>query len=409
MPEFSYTARDHSGEKISGSITADGRREALAVLAGQSLFPIDVQADSPVVRSQRVRRVPAQLLATTYGQMADLLGSGVPLLRALQVLQSQTSHAGMKHVLGEIHRQIEDGATMAEAMGRFERVFGEMAVSMIRAGGEGGFLEEAFSRVAEFTEAQEDLKKRTIGAIVYPAFLAAVGVVVVTVLIVFFVPRFETLFERLKERGELPTVTIALLWLSARLGQWGFDIWTGIRVVLLGGAVAGGWYARKWLGTEAGRHWWHRLKLRVPLAGPIFLSLAVARFCRVLGTLLHNGVPILRALEISSDATANRVLAEAIQKASENISAGQPLAKPLAASGRFPPTVVEMIAVAEQSNTLEKVLLNIADGLERRTWRQLDLAVRLIEPVLLLFLAGAVLVVVIALLLPVLRMGTTMT
>jgi len=400
MPEFSYVARDHKGERVSGSISADGRREALAALAGQALFPIEVHADSPVIEDHRVRRVPAQLLANTYGQMADLLRSGVPLLRSLEVLQRQTSHVGLSHVLGQIHRQIEDGATMAEAMGRFERIFGEMTVSMIRAGGEGGFLEEAFSRLAEFTEAQEDLKKRTIGALVYPLFLAAVGLVVVTVLIVFFVPRFEGLFAQLRERGELPAVTTGLLWTSHQAWQWGW-----LLVLLLIGA---GWYTRRWLRTEAGRAWADRVRLKLPLVGPIFLNLAVARFCRVLGTLLRNGVPILRSLQSSSEATANRVLAEAIRQASESISAGQPLAKPLAASGRFPPLVVEMIAVAEQANTLEKVLLEIADALERRTWRRLDLAVRLIEPILLLMLAGAVLVVVVALLLPVLRMGTTM-
>jgi type II secretory pathway component PulF len=408
MPEFSYVARNHSGEKVSGSITADGRREALAALAGQALFPIEVRTDTPVVDERRVRRVPAQLLANTYGQMADLLRSGVPLLRSLEVLERQTSHAGLSHILAQIHRQIEDGATMAEAMSRYQRIFGEMTVSMIRAGGEGGFLEEAFARVAEFTEAQEDLKKRTIGALVYPVFLAVVGVVIVTVLLVFFVPRFEGLFDRLREKNALPAVTSGLLWLSNKMGHWGIDWWTGVRVVLLAGVVVALWGLRKWMETEAGRSWWHRVNLRLPLAGPIFLNLAVARFCRVLGTLLRNGVPILRALGISSDATANRVLSEAIQAASESISAGQPLAKPLGTSGRFPPLVVEMIAVAEQANTLEKVLLEIADGLERRTWRQLDLAVRLIEPIMLLILAGAVLVVVIALLLPILRMGTTM-
>jgi general secretion pathway protein F len=400
MPEFSYVARDHHGERISGTITADGRREALAALAGQALFPIEVHADSPVIDDHRVRRVPAQLLANTYGQMADLLRSGVPLLRCLEVLQKQTAHAGLSHVLGQIHRQIEDGATMAEAMARFERVFGEMTISMVRAGGEGGFLEEAFSRVAEFTETQEDLKKRTIGALVYPVFLASVGLVVVTVLIVGFVPRFEGLFAQLRARGELPAVTRGLLWISHQTWPWGFLL----LLLLIGGGV----YARRWLRTERGRAWADRIRLKLPLVGPIFLNLAVARFCRVLGTLLRNGVPILRSLQSSSDATANRVLAQAIQEASENISAGQPLAKPLAASGQFPPLVVEMIAVAEQANTLEKVLLEIADALERRTWRRLDLAVRLIEPIMLLFLAGAVLVVVIALLLPILRMGMTM-
>jgi type II secretory pathway component PulF len=143
----------------------------------------------------------------------------------------------------------------------------------------------------------------------------------------------------------------------------------------------------------------------VPLLGPIFQSLAVARFCRILGTMLRNGVPILRSLEISRNATGNRVLGEAIGEATENISAGQSLAEPLRASGRFPPAVVEMIAVAEQANNLENVLLDVADSLEKTTWRKLDLAVRLIEPILLLILASAVLVVVIALLLPMIRMS----
>jgi general secretion pathway protein F/type IV pilus assembly protein PilC len=150
------------------------------------------------------------------------------------------------------------------------------------------------------------------------------------------------------------------------------------------------------------------LRIRLPLVGPVFLGLAVARFCRVFGTLLHNGVPILRSLQISKDAAGNRVLAAAIADATENISAGQSLAGPLGASGQFPPVVVEMIAVAEQANNLETVLLAVADSLERTTWRRLDLTVRLIEPLMLLILAGIILVLVIALLLPVLKMSTTM-
>jgi len=371
----------------------------MAALAAKALFPIDIQAGAGAIDDRRVGRVPAQLLAITYGQLADLLHSGVPLLRALEVLQRQTSHARLKHVLGQIQHQIEEGATLAEAMGRYRRVFGEMVVSMVRAGGEGGFLEEALSRVAEFTETQEDLRKRTVGAVVYPVFLMVVGFIVVTVLVVFFVPMFATMFERLEARGELPLPTIILLWVSDH--AWIFAL------ASLPALAVGIWFWKYWLETDAGRLWWDRARLRLPTVGPIFLSLAVARFCRVLGTLLHNGVPIIRALSIASDATGNRVLADAIGDASENISAGEPLADPLAASGQFPPTVIEMIAVAEQANNLETVLLDISDGLERRTWRRLDLAVRLLEPILLLLLAGVVLFVVVALLWPILKMGLT--
>jgi len=399
MPEFNYIARDNAGEKVSGVLSAATRREAVAALASRSLFPVEVRGESGLSDGQRVRRVPAQLLATTFGQLADLLRSGVPLLRALDVLRRQTSHAGLKEVLGQVHRQVEQGATLAQAMSRYRRVFGEMAVSMVRAGGEGGFLEEALSRVADFTEAQQDLKSRTVGAVTYPCVLAVFGTIVVIVLLVFFVPRFENLFENLRQRGELPLVTEWLLATSALLWRW--SLW------VIGGLAVAGWLARQWLVTERGRVWRDLAKLRLPLAGKIFGSLAVARFCRVLGTLLKNGVPIVRSLEISSDAAGNRVLAAAIQKATENISAGESLAGPLAACGHFPPTVVEMISVAEESNTLEGVLLDIADSLERRTWRQLDLAVRLLEPIMLMMLAGVVLVLVIALLLPVIKMSTT--
>jgi len=384
---------------VSGVLSAATRREALSALAARALFPVEVRGESGDGEVLRVRRVPAQLLANTYGQLADLLHSGVPLLRALDVLRRQTSHAGLKEVLGQVHRQVEEGATLAQAMSRYRRAFGEMSVSMVRAGGEGGFLEEALSRVAEFTEAQQDFKSRTVGAITYPCVLAAVGTAVVIVLLIFFVPKFENLFESLRERGQLPIVTDWLLATSAALWKW--SLW-----IVVGGVVTG-WFASQWLITEQGRLWRDRAKLRIPLAGTIFRNLAVARFCRVLGTLLHNGVPILRSLEISSDAVGNRVLAGAIQTATENISAGEALAGPLAASGHFPPTVVEMISVAEESNTLETVLLNIADSLERRTWRQLDLAVRLLEPLMLMMLAGVVLVLVIALLLPVIKMSTT--
>ena len=311
MPEFNYIARDTAGEKVSGAVTAATEREAISVLAGQSLFPIDVRTDAPPVDARRVKRVPAQLRAITFGQLSDLLGSGVPLLRALAVLQKQTTHAGLREILEQIHHRVEDGATLSEAMSPFRRIFGEMAVSMVRAGGEGGFLEDVLARVAEFTETQEDMKKRTTGAMAYPVFLACVGTLVVTILIVFFVPKFESLFEGLRQKGELPIVTDWLLALSAWTWQWGPGVLVGM--------VVGGFFARQWLVTDAGRFWRDKIKLRIPLVGKVFLSLAVARFCRVLGTLLHNGVPIVRSREISSDAAGNRVLAVAIQKASENI------------------------------------------------------------------------------------------
>jgi general secretion pathway protein F/type IV pilus assembly protein PilC len=399
MPDFAYTARDTAGQKITGTISANTEREVLTQLSNKSLFPIEIASDKPSAGPQFSRRVRPALMAMTYNQMAALLRSGVPLLRSIAVIRDQTSNPGLKDVLEDVYRRVEDGASLAEAMARFPRVFSELAVHMVKAGGEGGFLEEALDRVAQFTEDAEDLKSRTTGALAYPVFLAVVGTLVVGVLIVFFVPKFGAMFDTLRARGELPAVTDWLLWFSDSLRAWGLPI----AVVLVVGFLV----LRFRLATESGRRMLDLLKLNIPLIGVIFQNLAVARFCRVLGTMLRNGVPILKSLDVSRDAAGNRVLSHAISEASENISSGQSLAKPLAACGHFPITVVEMISVAEESNTLDTVLVEIADGLERRTQRRLELLVRLIEPIMLLMLASVVLVVVLALLMPVIKMSAT--
>lgn len=400
MPDFNYIARDLKGQKVTGVISATSEREVLTLLSGKSLFPVEVAAGKAKSSPLSRKRVSGQLMANTYAQLAALLRSGVPLLRSINVIRQQSSNTRLTEVLDDIYRRVEDGANLADAMSRYPRVFNDMAVNMVRAGGEGGFLEDALDRVSKFTEQQEDLKSRTAGALAYPIFLAAVGTLVVGGLVIFFVPKFASMFDSLRQRGELPLLTDWLLWTSDTLRSYGLLVVVALVVVYL--------FMKRYLDSDEGRRIRDLLRLRIPLLGPVFQNLAVARFCRVLGTLLKNGVPILKSLEISRDAAGNRVLSEAIANASENISSGQSLAGPLSASGHFPATVVEMIAVAEESNTLDNVLVEIADGLEQRTARRLDLAVRLLEPIMLLVLAIVVLFVVIALLMPVMKMSSTM-
>jgi general secretion pathway protein F/type IV pilus assembly protein PilC len=399
MPDFAYIARNELGQRVNGTISAVSQREAVSLLSGKALFPVRVEAQQPARQWRIGRRVSGTQLATMYSQLAGLLKSGVPLLRAIDVLKRQSSNAVLVQVLDDVYHKVEDGSTLAEAMNGHKTTFGELAISMIRAGGEGGFLEDALNRIAMFTEQQDDFKSRTVGALAYPMFLAVVGFIVVFGLLVFFVPNFGQIFEQLREQGQLPMITEALMLLSETLQRW----W--IVGLLVGGVLFA--LVRMQLATEAGRCFMDAVKLRVPLLGPILKSLAVARFCRVLGTLLHNGVPILKSLDISRDAAGNRTLSAAIQDASENISAGEKLASPLQACGHFPSTVVEMIAVAEESNSLDTVLVEIADGLERRTARRLELAIRLLEPVMILIMAVIVLVVVLALLLPIFKMTST--
>jgi general secretion pathway protein F/type IV pilus assembly protein PilC len=232
----------------------------------------------------------------------------------------------------------------------------------------------------------------------YPVFLAVMGTAVTVALIVFFVPKFSELFAKLEEQGGLPWTTSALLWLSDALWRY------GLLVILAIVAAVAGW--RRWVATPRGRDWLDAIRLKLPLFGPILRSFAVARCCRVLGTLLKNGVPLLKALSISGDAAGNRVFADAIRASASNVSSGDTLSEPLAASGLFPSQVMAMVRVAEESNNLEVVLLQISDRTERRTMRQLDMLVRLVEPALLLVMGGLMLFVIVALLLPVFEMGS---
>ena len=322
------------------------------------------------------------------------------MIRSLTVLSDQTSDPVLKEVISEIRTRVEDGEPIGNAMARFPGVFSEMGTNMVRAGTEGGFLEDALERVGAFTELQEDLKGRTVSALAYPVFLFTVGTIVVSVLLVFFVPKFDMLFDRLRAKGQMPWATEWLLSFSNFLQDYGIFILLALVVALF--------VARVKLQSDAGKEFADRAKLKIPVLGGILMNLAVARFCRVLGTLLGNGVPILKSLEISGTATGNRLLAGSIADASENIRSGESLATPLRASGHFPPSVVEMISVGEESNSLDSVLPDIADTLEKVTFRRLDLFVRLLEPMMLLVMAVLVLGVVLALLVPVLKSSTTL-
>ncbi len=399
---FSYVARDIKGNRVSGNIEAGNQRDATAQLSAKSLFPIEVKLldtqSAFAAMTKRTRRVKGQTMATFYSQLASLLRSGVPMIRAITVLSQQTGEPTLSEVLVEIRGRVEDGEPLGQAMSRYPRVFSDMAVNMTRAGAEGGFLEDALDRVGTFTELQEDLKGRTISALAYPVFLFGVGSIVITILLVFFVPKFDVLFDRLREKDQMPWITDALLKFSRFLQGYG---WIAL-VAIIGAFI----FFRVRLQSEEGKDWADRVKLKIPVLGSILMNLAVARFCRVLGTLLSNGVPILKSLEISRTATGNRLLSRSISDASENIRAGDTLASPLRSSGHFPLTVVEMISVAEESNSLDSVLPAIADSLEKRTFRRLDLFVRLLEPVMLLVMALLVMMVVLALLVPVIRSST---
>lgn len=399
MPDFVYLARNPSGASATGTLSAGSEREVMNLLDQQGLFPVRIEAAKPKVAASFGfgKKLKPRLLATLYGQLADLLHSGVPLLRSLEILERQSHTPNLTEILRDVRAQVADGTSLADALAKHPKAFNDLTVSMVRAGQEGGFLEDVLKRIAEFTDHQEELKSKVIGAMAYPVFLSIVGTIIVFALIIFLVPQFEEMFKKQRETGDLPFLTIALLDSSKFL--------QGNILLVIVGVGAAIYFLRRWMQSESGRERIDKLKLSLPGAGRIYKSLAVARFCRILGTLIHNGIPILTSLRIAKDSTGNRCLTHAIEAASENVKGGQSLGAPLAASGYFPSDVVEMIAIGEESNTLETVLVNIADSTERRTTRQLDLLVRLLEPVMLLIMAFVTLLVVLALLMPFMNMG----
>jgi general secretion pathway protein F/type IV pilus assembly protein PilC len=400
MPDFRYQARELSGKQVSGVLTATSEKDALSILASRSLFPMNVALteQSKQQAAAGSKRVPTRYLTVFYNQLADLLKSGVPLLRSLQLLEDQTSNPVLRSVVQDVRGQVADGTRLNDAMRRHPKTFNFLSISMVKAGEEGGFLEEVLSRIAVFNEHQEELRGRVTGAMVYPMFLMTVGLGIVTVMMIWFVPEFASMFDRMQDQGTLPWATTTLLSISDLIQTRGV-----LLLAALGAAIFGIIY---YIGTPEGSRNLDRLKLRLPGLGGILQSLAVARLCRMLGTLLKNGVPILQSLRIAKDASGNVILSEAIGNAAENVSSGQSLAVPLRASGQFSRDLIEMIAVGEEANNLENVLINVADNLEKRTSRRIDMVVRLLEPMLLLVMAAVVTFVIAALLLPVLNMSS---
>lgn len=399
MPTFNYKAKTTSGETVAGLLTAESQQVAMRMLDDRALFPISVREGGQVDRptfTGRGRKIKLRAISTFYSQMADLLRAGVPVLRAIDVLARTASNPMLGEILREIHNDVSSGESLADAMTKHPYAFNNLSIAMVRAGEAGGFLEDVLSRISVFSERQDELRNKLIGSMIYPIILLTVGLVVVLGLLVFVVPKLQGFLDRV----EKPWITTMLLNTSAFFQQNGLYV--------LGALVVGGIFAAPLLRSESGRLFLDRWSLKAPVLGSIITMVAICRFCRILGTMLHNGVPILQSLRVSKDSAGNQLLADEIEKATDSVQRGESLAVPLGASGMFPADIIDMIAVAEESNNLENVLVQIADSNEVRVARMIDLGVRLLEPIMLIVMACFVLVIALALLVPILRMGASM-
>lgn len=404
MPDFAYTAKSATGKPLSGVVAAPSRRAALQMLKQKRLYPLqvrDVSETKPMGAGLSLpSRIKKEQVADLCTQLADLLNNGVPMLESLTILQEVTVHPRLKLAMQEVHDAVAEGVALDQAMAAQPAAFSELTISMVRAGQEGAFLEEALQRTSTFLRKQDEMRAKIVGALTYPIILGVVGSVITALMIVFLVPKFQPFFDRLESTGQgLPTITVLLLGISQLLMRY------GLFVPLLLAAAYAGW--NKFVTSERGRLWWDTWKLKIPVMGDIFHDAAVSRACRVLGTLLRNGVPLLKSLKISSESTGNRLLEQVMMQSAENVTTGDTLAKPLASSGLIPANVMAMIRIAEESNTLDEVLVKIADRIDQKIERKLEVLVRMIEPLMLVLIGGMVMFVIVGVLLPVFDLNSS--
>ena len=396
MATYEYMARNGAGEEVAGVIQGDSEAAVIRTLDERRLFPVRVKAQE--VRRRRIGRgrIRSRSVAAVYEGLSDLMRAGVPLLQSIETIARTMSNQRLVAVLTATRDDVADGKHFADALAAHPKVFPALHTAMVRAGEQGGFLEDVLKNLGDFMERQEELRGKIQGAMVYPIFLAIIGGSITMGFLLFFVPQFKPMFAGMT----LPVPTVVLFALS--------DIVRDYWPVVLGVLATVGLAFWGMVRSAPGRRMLDEWRMKMPVVGRVLRLVSITRFCRILGTMLANGVPILQSLAIAKDATGSALLAEAIDKAAETVRAGERLATPLKACGLFPLEVVEMISVAEESNQLEKILVEIADTVERRTNRQVDLAVRLIEPLILVMMAGGIAFVAVGLYYPILTMASTL-
>ena len=394
MAMFAYSARDREGRKVSGRMEASNQQAALFELESQGLAPMELSTASASAGS--TRSSSPRVMSRFYRQLSDLLKSGVPLLRSLRLLGGMKSNARLSEVILRVADSVEDGERLADAMTRHEQVFPDIQISMIRAGERAGFLDDALERLGLFLERRAELRSKVIGNMIYPIVLLTVGAGIVLAALIFFVPRFEEFYADM----ELPLATRILMASSDFVIGW----WP--LILFISGGVFFLLFSRR--RDPAQRLRIERINLGLPVIGPLTRSLACARFCRILGTMLENGIPLVESMKIARSSIGSATLEQALADAVDAVESGETLARPLAQSEFMEEDVLEMISVGESANNLALVLVKVAETLEDRVDRQLSLAVKLMEPLLLLVLAGVVLFIFMSLIVPMLQMSSNL-
>lgn len=405
MPTFSYRALQTDGKIAEGVLDAAGRPDAMRQIETLGLRPLSLAERAAAKNGSaktsqpgnvsfkfESKNVSAKELENFTRLLSSLLSAGVPLSRALVILTKEASSPASKAKWKEVHDLVVDGMPLAAAMAKSPETFPRVYVAMVEAGEAGGFLDVVLAQIADFQTREKELKSKVTAAMIYPCILLLLALVVLTVLLVFFIPKFQKVFSSV--HGSLPLITQVIIGASHLIRSYGLFVAAGI--------VAVAFLVRTWFTSEKGRRAWEGLVLQSPVVGPLIAQFAMARFCRMLGTLIGAGVPLVQGLNVSRRSIGNQILVDAVTQSIERVQQGGRLGQSLAeCKALFAGSVLEMISVAEESGKLDSELVRIATVTEGDLDRHLKTAVALAEPLMLFLIAGFIGLIFIGMLLPV--------
>jgi type II secretory pathway component PulF len=408
MAAYQYIAIDGSGRQTKGVVDAETRAAAMDRVMGLGLSPLEL-TEKAGAKGKRIEYAPpktpgavklSQAAVESFTrELANLLAAGLPLARALALLKREASNPAARYVWTAIHDSVVGGESLAESLAKWPRAFSTVYVAMVRAGEAGGFLDVVLQQIADFRTREADLKGKVKAAMVYPIVLSVMAVGVLVFLLTFFIPRFSGIFKEFG--GSLPWLTQVIVGMSQFLMSYG--LFLALAAIGVGVALA---QAKN---SEAGRRAIERTMLKIPAVGKVTARFALVRFCRMLGTLAGAGVPLVASLKVAKEALGNQTLADTVEHAIVSVQRGESLSKSLSESTLlFPPSVIEMITVAEETGRLDKELMRLATSFEAELDRELRMLVALAEPIMLFVMAGVIGTVVVGMLLPIFNLQDLM-
>ncbi|MGB5268092.1 MAG: type II secretion system F family protein [Polyangiales bacterium] len=393
MAEWVYEARTRAGEVQTGIIEADSKEAVQSRLRARQLNPVKIKKKGRQLSLAFGSGVDAKELVIFTRQFATMIDAGLPLVQCLDILSSRGENKALNAILKDVKDYVEQGGTFSDGLARHPKLFDELFVNLIRAGEMGGILDTILNRLAGYIEKRVKLARQVRGAMVYPVAIFFVAMIVVVVMLAWVIPSFKGMFAEFGAADSLPALTQLVI--AASEGFISNIHWIVLATAVL--VFSATWFYRQ----PAGKHFVHRALLVLPILGPVIRKVSVARFTRTLGTLLSAGVPILDALDVVSKSAGNVVVEAAIQKTSDKIREGRTMAEPLMETNVFPPMVVQMIGVGEQTGALDTMLNKIADFYEEEVDVAVAALTSLLEPLMMVFIGGIVGTILIAMYLPI--------